>query len=243
VSPVQRASWVVVPALNEVHHIQACINALEVAAFGATASVHVIVVDDGSTDGTGEVAQSALRRWGHGHAVLVGSQRGVGWARRVGFEHALAKAAPQDLIATTDADSRVDPVWLRAMHALLDDGAPVIAGDVDLDATATRPLVRARQARLRARLRAVRATDPTATHPHFAGANLGFAASALRRLGPLPVVTSLEDEALADRCTALGIPILRHAAPRVVTSPRTAGRAPGGLSVALARDARLLGGQ
>lgn len=246
-----RPSWVVVPARDEREHIEDCLLALRAAAAMAPGPVHVVVVDDGSTDGTAAIAASCFEHWPGRHAVLPGRSAGVGWARRLGLEHALAAAA-QDadgapapaletpaaaLIATTDADSTVAPDWLAALHRRLDEGYGVIAGDVLLHPTVEAPLVAARAVRLAARLAALPATEAaTAPHPHFAGSNLGFASEVLRRLGPLPTPASLEDQAILERCRALGIPVLRDAGVQITTSGRTVGRAEGGLAAALAGD-------
>lgn len=63
---------------------------------------HVIVVNDGSTDQTGEVARS------HGvELITIPSNRGKGYALRLGFAHALSNGC--DAILTLDADGQHDP--------------------------------------------------------------------------------------------------------------------------------------
>lgn len=236
-----RAAWVVVPALNEAERIEACLAALQEAASRAPGPVAVVVVDDGSTDATAELARAALEAWDAGdHTVLSGPAAGVGWARRTGIEHALAACAPGAIIATTDADSRVASDWLAILHDRIEAGHPVVAGDVHLDPGTDLQLVRARAVRLARRVAALPQPEAGAPHPHFAGSNLAFVAHALRALGPLPVPRALEDEAILERCRALGIPVLRDAGPIVVTSARLDGRAPGGLAAALTADASAL---
>ena len=84
-----------IPAYDEAPRIGAVIRA-------AQESLAVIVVDDGSTDGTAETARAA------GATVI--EQRpnqGKGAALRTGFKHALAAGA--DAILTLDADGQHDP--------------------------------------------------------------------------------------------------------------------------------------
>ncbi len=241
-----RPSWVVIPARDEEERIGAALSALDSAARLAPGPVHLVVVDDGSTDATPLLAAERAGSWPHGEAhVLPGPSAGVGWARRVGFEHALASASVHHetgaLIATTDADSIVPPNWLTEIHLLVDAGHPVIAGDVRLGKGADPLLASERELRLERRLAAVRRAEPAAVHPHFAGANLAFTAEALSQLTPLPTPEALEDDALMARCMEVGLPVLRAHNVTVTTSPRTDGRATQGLAATLAADARRLG--
>jgi glycosyltransferase involved in cell wall biosynthesis len=85
---------VVIPALNErenMHHVIRSIPVRELATQGW--DTEILVVDNGSTDGTGELARSA------GARVLVQPVRGYGNAYKAGFANAVG-----DVIATGDAD-------------------------------------------------------------------------------------------------------------------------------------------
>jgi glycosyltransferase involved in cell wall biosynthesis len=95
-----------IPGYNEAPRIGAVIEA-------ARAHLSVIVVDDGSTDGTADVARSA--------GALVIEQRpnqGKGTALRAGFRRALADGA--DAILTLDADGQHDPAEIPAFLAAWD---------------------------------------------------------------------------------------------------------------------------
>jgi len=86
---------VVIPALNEHEGILKTIKAvpkdtLEAMGYG----VQIVVVDNGSTDGTGEIARSA------GAKVVYEPKRGYGSAYKAGFA-----GASGDIIATSDADA------------------------------------------------------------------------------------------------------------------------------------------
>src|SRR6185437_11899785 len=117
-------------------------------------------------------------------------------------------------------------------------GAAVVAGLIELhpeDVVRLPGAVRERRERdARRRLSDVVGRDPGAEHHHFAGASLGVRAETYRRVGGLDGCAALEDQAFGAKLARHGIPVLRAADVRVLTSARTDGRALRGLSVDLA---------
>jgi glycosyltransferase involved in cell wall biosynthesis len=91
---------VVIPVFNGVDHIDRCIESVQ------GPGVEVVVVDDGSTDGT---ADHVERRWPD-VLVIRQSNGGPSAARNVG-----AKAGTGDWIAFLDADDRALPGWVVAL--------------------------------------------------------------------------------------------------------------------------------
>lgn len=127
----------VVIAYNEVARIQACLDALVAQDYKGT--YEILVVDDGSTDGTATVA----RRYGEPVIVLtLPENRGRGAARRHGIE-----SAAGELIGFVDADIEVSTDWLRRCvdalpgHAAV-GGIAVPDGDVAPLARITRATIR-----------------------------------------------------------------------------------------------------
>jgi glycosyltransferase involved in cell wall biosynthesis len=82
----------------------------------------VIVVDDGSTDGSGAAAASRTVK-GRPVAVLDGGGRGAVQARLLGVEHA---SAP--VLAFTDSDCVPSSKWLELALGAIDGGADVVNG-------------------------------------------------------------------------------------------------------------------
>jgi glycosyltransferase involved in cell wall biosynthesis len=82
----------------------------------------VVVVDDGSVDGSGEEAERASDT---GLAVRVVRTEGVGAveARRRGVE-----TARGEILAFTDSDCVPDPVWLQQGVAAFEDGIDLVQG-------------------------------------------------------------------------------------------------------------------
>lgn len=105
---------VVIPAFNVEKAIGRCVDAL-LAQTLPRERYEIIVVDDGSTDATGAIAQA------RGGRVIRQENCGAGAARNTG-----AQAARGDVVLFLDADSVPDPHWVEAMAAPFADSS--IAG-------------------------------------------------------------------------------------------------------------------
>jgi glycosyltransferase involved in cell wall biosynthesis len=138
---------VVIAALNEAPSIGAVIDELPTESCGLT--VQVIVVDDGSNDGTAAVARE------HGAQVCTLSvNRGQGAAFRVGYH--LARARGARYIVTTDADGQYVGTELPLLlQPLIDDEADFVSGSRWLGSQETNDRVRKAGSRLFARMASV----------------------------------------------------------------------------------------
>jgi glycosyltransferase involved in cell wall biosynthesis len=229
VSPVEiEAIGIVVPARNEELRLPRCLAALEAATAGMRAAdesaprVRVIVVVDGSTDGTLRVA----REW-PGVEVVTSDAGRVGAARRAGVDHLLrseaatATAAGRVWIANTDADSAVPPDWLSAQLLHARSGVELLLGTVRPD-----PQELADGLLAAWRLRHEIADG----HPHVHGANLAVRGDVYRSAGGFPDVVTHEDVLLSAAVRRAGGLVLSTGSNPVLTSGRTTGRAPGGMA-------------
>ena len=118
---------VVIPIFDEAAHLQATLDALVVAVERSGWSAEVVVVDDGSTDGSGEVARRALE--GRLPArVLRQPNSGRLAARLRGVEEANA-----DLVLLLDGRVRLEPYALRFVHERVAAGDRVWTSHVHVD--------------------------------------------------------------------------------------------------------------
>ncbi|WP_300014211.1 glycosyltransferase family A protein [Pseudonocardia sp.] len=228
------AVGVVVPARDEQEHIGRCVGSVLRALEGVDVDAALCVVLDRCTDRTASRAAAAhggrptaLGLVPHEGAGSVGALRnlGVAWLTR-----RLATHPPEALwLLSTDADTTVDPGWVRDHLRHAADGAHAVAGLADLDdAHHLSPTARRAYARILG--------DGTrgAGHTHVYGANLGIRADVFRAVGGFPPVRCGEDHGLAARVRDGGFRLVTALDGRVRTSARTVGRAEDGLAGLLA---------
>jgi dolichol-phosphate mannosyltransferase len=114
--PVSR-SLVVLPTYNECENIESIVTAI----LGQATDFEVLVVDDNSPDGTGQIAESLSVRYpGRVHVMHRAEKRGLGTAYIEGFLWALAR--DYDFIFEMDADFSHDPADLPRLREPLTRG-------------------------------------------------------------------------------------------------------------------------
>ena len=112
-------AWLVLPTYNEAENIEPIVRAA-LAQLGSTGMAHrVLVVDDGSPDGTGEIADRLAAELGPVEVLHRDRKEGIGPAYLAGFRHALAGGA--ELLLEMDSDFSHDPADLpRLISAAAD---------------------------------------------------------------------------------------------------------------------------
>ncbi|MGZ4894113.1 MAG: polyprenol monophosphomannose synthase [Halobacteriota archaeon] len=98
---------VIIPTYNEKENIESLVTQL----LTLPTSVQIVVVDDNSPDGTGEIAdQLAVENAGRMSVIRRSGKLGLGTAYIAGFKEALAEGA--DLICSMDADFSHNPRYI-----------------------------------------------------------------------------------------------------------------------------------
>ena len=119
---------IVMPAYNEAENIGLMIQELFEKEFPKItgADMHLLVVDDNSPDGTGNVVKSQMKKYENLH-ILQGKRRGLGWAYVRGFRYAMDKIGA-DAVMEMDADFQHPPRFVKPMVEAYLDGADYVIG-------------------------------------------------------------------------------------------------------------------
>jgi dolichol-phosphate mannosyltransferase len=106
-------AWLVLPTYNEAENVEAIVRAA-LPNLASTGLEHrVLVVDDGSPDGTGEIADRLAAEIENVEVLHRSHKQGIGPAYLAGFRHAMAAGA--DLLLEMDADFSHDPATLPGL--------------------------------------------------------------------------------------------------------------------------------
>jgi glycosyltransferase involved in cell wall biosynthesis len=126
---------IIVPVYNEVATSRAVIDRL--LAVELPLPREILVVNDGSTDGTGKILDKAVEDGLPITVVHAARNGGKGSAIREGLRHATGS-----IVAIQDADLELDPAQLAVLvRPILDSGAHVVYGSRFLRGRANAPLV------------------------------------------------------------------------------------------------------
>jgi glycosyltransferase involved in cell wall biosynthesis len=113
---------IVLPTYQEAANVAAVLRRVRAAAPGAA----VLVVDDGSPDGTADIAEAMAQELGGIDVVRRPAKAGLGSAYRDGFRWGMDRDF--DVIVEMDADLSHDPADLPRLTSAVDDGADLAIG-------------------------------------------------------------------------------------------------------------------
>jgi dolichol-phosphate mannosyltransferase len=116
--------WLVLPTYNEAENVEPVVRAALAALEAAGVEHRVLIVDDGSPDGTGEIAERLARELEAVQVVHRQRKEGLGRAYLAGFDVALGGDA--DLVVEMDSDFSHDPADLPRLLAAAEDADLVL---------------------------------------------------------------------------------------------------------------------
>jgi glycosyltransferase involved in cell wall biosynthesis len=111
------------PAYNDSGTIASMVIGAVQAASGVTPDYEVIVVNDGSTDATAQIADELARTYPRVRVIHHPKNRGYGGALQTGF-----RSACKELVFYTDGDAQYDPAELSLLWAAMTPDADVVNG-------------------------------------------------------------------------------------------------------------------
>lgn len=119
------SAWLVLPTYNERENLEGLVRAALPALASVADDPHVLVVDDGSPDGTGSLADTLALEIAALEVLHRPAKEGLGPAYLAGFRHALTRGA--DLVLEMDSDFSHDPCDVpRLVRAA--EGADLVIG-------------------------------------------------------------------------------------------------------------------
>ncbi len=113
---------IIVPTYNERDNLQTLCDQV----LTALPSADLLIVDDNSPDGTGQLADDMAAQNPRVSVLHRSGKLGLGTAYIAGFRYALSKG--YEFIFEMDADFSHDPVYLPALLGAAKDGAGVVIG-------------------------------------------------------------------------------------------------------------------
>ena len=113
---------IVTPTYNERENLETFVSRLH----AVTPAVDVLVVDDSSPDGTGDLADTLAKGDPRIHVLHRAGKLGIGTAYIAGFEYALREG--YDVVFEMDTDLSHDPRYVPDFLRALEAGADVVIG-------------------------------------------------------------------------------------------------------------------
>lgn len=113
---------VIIPTYNESQNIESITTRLR----NAVPDAHVLIADDNSPDGTGEIADHLAEHDDHVHVMHRKGKQGLGAAYLAGFHWGLDEG--YDVLVQHDADGSHQPEELPRLLEAIADGADMVKG-------------------------------------------------------------------------------------------------------------------
>lgn len=208
--PVPVAVAVVVPARDEADSIAESLKSL--LAQDYKGDLRIVLVDDGSTDGTGDIARGLDDPR---LSVITGQPRPAGWSGKLWAVSQGVAATTEPLVLLTDADIVHDPAHIATLVAKAETGLDMVSEMVELRCSswAERALVPAFVYFFQMLYPFAKVNDPAyINEAAAAGGTVLIRRTALERIGGIDAIKGalIDDVTLASKVKQVGRIWLGH---------------------------------
>jgi len=114
--------WLVIPTYNEADSLPV----LLARVFKAMPGISVLIVDDNSPDGTGQLVEKLRKQYSQLHILHRAGKLGIGSAYQEGFAYVLSRGA--EVVIQMDADLSHQPEDIPRLVQAIEGGAEVVIG-------------------------------------------------------------------------------------------------------------------
>jgi len=245
---MSRRFCVCVPARNEAARLPRLLEAL--AAQTAAGSIRVALCINNSDDGSAEIAAVTAQRVPRldlhiDERRFEAPEAHAGSARRAAMDLGAAVLGDEGgALISTDADCRPPSGWIAAIMAAMADDR-IVGGRIVIDETEPLPdtahALRTRWDRYWQTVRGIedsidpRPDEAAGRHGDHTGASLALTVGLYRAAGGVPPIPHGEDRALVENAVLAGGRLIHPPGVWTSVSPRTDGRASGGMAGDMAR--------
>ena len=118
---------IIIPTYNEAENIPIIIGDIEKTIFKKYVG-EIIIVDDSSPDGTGDIAKRLNKKYKNIIVINKEKREGIGAALRVGYNNANG-----DILISTDADLSFDISNIKRLIAKINEGYDLVIGSRYID--------------------------------------------------------------------------------------------------------------
>jgi dolichol-phosphate mannosyltransferase len=117
----------VIPTYNERENLSKLVPKIEYVLFNSHLEGYIVIVDDKSPDGTGELAEQLAKEYGNIMVLHRQGKLGIGSAYREAFQTIL-NSLNVDVVLEMDADLSHDPAYIPSFVKTINDGYDLVIG-------------------------------------------------------------------------------------------------------------------
>jgi dolichol-phosphate mannosyltransferase len=118
---------IVIPTYNERENLSKLVPKIEYVLFNSHLEGYIVIVDDNSPDGTGELAEQLAKEYGNIMVLHRQGKLGIGSAYREAFQTIL-NSLNVDVVLEMDADLSHDPAYIPSLVKTINDGYDLVIG-------------------------------------------------------------------------------------------------------------------